>query len=517
MTHTTNYNFNLPAGTDPAAAGPLNQNFTMIDTYLKSNLNQMAEDYDSSETYNTDDIVAHDNALYKCNDDNVTGTWDSTKWDATTLGEEVGQGGGSSVVVNPSGTQDEVLDGIEVDGTNYGLDVLGEINNVAAASFSDGADLPISKCIVNVEAVQDLHGYDNPWVGGAGKNKLPMTVDGIKAFNISGTWSGNAYTINGVTFTILTDNGGNVTGINANGTASVETLFIVGMIEEKPSVDAYLNGCPNGGSVTTYRLTANRAGSDTGNGFVIYPSSDWNKYVSIYIFNSFTVNNLIFKPMVRISGDPTFEPYSNICPIEGWDSGEISVVGKNWLPPTTSGTQGITRNVDFNTTVYGGSANLLTGDGNDEYFIYEVTSVNRSNSRQFYKSTSTVKEETDYAVMADKIKPATSSSDRGVFVNSSGAIRFNTEEEYATAEEMMEAYGGSIKVWCKRKTSEAFTYTPIPTTNTLVGVNNIYADCGDINTLGYFKDGKLTRSVKAIVEAMTGNANAILADAIGEE
>ena len=36
------------------------------------------------------DAKFHDNALYQCNDDSVTGTWDSTKWDAVTLGEVSG-------------------------------------------------------------------------------------------------------------------------------------------------------------------------------------------------------------------------------------------------------------------------------------------------------------------------------------------------------------------------------------------------------------------------------------------
>ena len=36
---------------------------------------------------------------------------------------------------------------------------------------------------VALEPIQDLHGYDKPWVGGGGKNKLPLTVDGIKALN----------------------------------------------------------------------------------------------------------------------------------------------------------------------------------------------------------------------------------------------------------------------------------------------------------------------------------------------
>lgn len=90
MTYTSNYNFNLPAGTDPASITPLNQNTTMIDTYLKALLNLMAADYNSTETYNDGDIVAHDNALYQCNTDSTTGTWDSTKWDTVTLGEVSG-------------------------------------------------------------------------------------------------------------------------------------------------------------------------------------------------------------------------------------------------------------------------------------------------------------------------------------------------------------------------------------------------------------------------------------------
>lgn len=37
MTYTENYNLALPAGTDPASITPLNQNFTMIDQYIKAN------------------------------------------------------------------------------------------------------------------------------------------------------------------------------------------------------------------------------------------------------------------------------------------------------------------------------------------------------------------------------------------------------------------------------------------------------------------------------------------------
>lgn len=49
----------------------------------------VADAYSSSNTYNTGDYCIYNNTLYKCNDDNVTGTWDSTKWDATKISDEL--------------------------------------------------------------------------------------------------------------------------------------------------------------------------------------------------------------------------------------------------------------------------------------------------------------------------------------------------------------------------------------------------------------------------------------------
>lgn len=45
--------------------------------------------YDENNTYNTDDYCIYSDVLYKCNDDNVTGPWDATKWDATTVADEL--------------------------------------------------------------------------------------------------------------------------------------------------------------------------------------------------------------------------------------------------------------------------------------------------------------------------------------------------------------------------------------------------------------------------------------------
>lgn len=42
-------------------------------------------EYDSSETYDTGDFVVYEDVLYQCKEDNVTGAWDSSKWEQATL------------------------------------------------------------------------------------------------------------------------------------------------------------------------------------------------------------------------------------------------------------------------------------------------------------------------------------------------------------------------------------------------------------------------------------------------
>ena len=44
-----------------------------------------ADAYDENETYNKGDTVIHNGTLYACKDNSVTGTWDASHWDATTL------------------------------------------------------------------------------------------------------------------------------------------------------------------------------------------------------------------------------------------------------------------------------------------------------------------------------------------------------------------------------------------------------------------------------------------------
>ena len=191
---------------------------------------------------------------------------------------------------------------------------------------------------VSMSPIQDLHGQSAPYPAGGGKNKLPLTVANLKLLNTSGTWSGNAYTLNDVVFTVLTDNGGNVIGINANGTANATTLFNLGSLTLESEINAVINGCPQNGSDTTYSIqvlknnTVQYTDRGEGTGTVTMTSGVWE--TRIVVRNGYNAHNIKFYPMIRLSTvtDATFAPYSNICPISGRTEASIKRIGKNELP-----------------------------------------------------------------------------------------------------------------------------------------------------------------------------------------
>ena len=205
--------------------------------------------------------------------------------------------------------------------------------------ITDGAGLiPVKDLKIGIDAVQDLHGYDAPWVGGAGKNILPLEVDIIKSQNTDGTWNGNAYSLNGVTFTILVDSDGNVIGINVNGTASDATIFVVNnSFRDKlaENTEYMLSGSPTNPDVTKWKLRLYMSADwiDAGNGrtFEFIPLAADCK-VEIVVYSGTAMSNVLFKPMICLSSASNplvFVPYANICPISGWTGAKVSVNGIN--------------------------------------------------------------------------------------------------------------------------------------------------------------------------------------------
>ena len=256
----------------------------------------------------------------------TSGNVDTYTWTATAESGSVGSG--TFDVTNGSVTSVNGMTG-DVEGLALHEDLLKAFPNDIAegdiASFPDGAAMPVKSALVNVEPYQNLNGYDHPWAGGAGKNKLPLTVSTLKTINTNGTWSGNAYAHqNGITFTLNTDSGGNVTSISTTGTATNTCTFLLTTsATHNDLVGLNLNGCPIGGSGSTYFISGYNVTdstsigvTDVGSGATL-PNTLTGKEFRLYIgMMTGVTGGKTFYPMAYNSADTsTFEPYTNICPI----------------------------------------------------------------------------------------------------------------------------------------------------------------------------------------------------------
>jgi hypothetical protein len=331
----------------------------------------------------------------------------------------------------------------------------------------EGEDLPLKSLTVDIEPQQDLHGYDYPWAGGSGKNKLKVNSQSSTSTGITATVnSDGSITING------TSTGTYIYTIN-------NTLILNG--------DYILSGCPSGGSAGTYRMDCYWDGQgalkDTGNGVAISPNGN-AVIVRIVVMQGVTVNNLVFKPMIRLASvsDATFEPYSNICPISGFTEANVVV------SPTTDAEYGQIYNTQFKDgdnplTVYGGTLDVVSGELVVDRVTYNVTSILRNNASSYYhmiSSSEVPKIDNFETVISDKLPTAINSVSVGIFINHNAAIRINTPNEYASASDMLTAYGGSIQV--VYELAEPITYQLTPTqVKSLLGANNVWADCGPVD------------------------------------
>ena len=155
-----------------------------------------------------------------------------------------------------------------------------------------------------------------------GKNKLQV--------------SATSQTINGIEYTINEDG-----TIKANGTATTQSQINIGTFNFEANTSYILNGCPAGGSTSTYRQIISRGSSEYGEGVSVSYTEDTEASIYIRIMSGVTVNNLVFKPMIRLASiaDATFEKYVGgqpapnpdyECPIQNVTGNvEVKVENKN--------------------------------------------------------------------------------------------------------------------------------------------------------------------------------------------
>ena len=170
----------------------------------------------------------------------------------------------------------------------------------------------LKSLVADIDPIQSYNGYDKPWVGGAGKNKLNLTsITPNKAEN-------------GITFTVNADG-----TVKANGTATAQSQIYWNIPKTIAQTfgGMILNGCVSQAGVSIrledagapYTLYADDTGSGVTISASIASSPTDNVNLIFRVVSGTTLNNVTIKPMIRLASetDATFAPYENICPISG--------------------------------------------------------------------------------------------------------------------------------------------------------------------------------------------------------
>ena len=194
-----------------------------------------------------------------------------------------------------------------------------------------------AKCAkATLEPIQDLHGYDHPWAGGAGKNLFD--IEGwLTSIGVSYTKNGNAYTI-----TMLDDTAFENSFVFSD-TDTLVTLsllsFVTGtavspriqLLDANNRVIGTLNDNTSPlqikGTASKVRLDYSKAGTFT-----------------------------IECPQIETGDTATsYEPYSNICPVSGRT--QVEITNKD-----SEDVEQASVTVDLGQTVYGGTLKVTTGE-----------------------------------------------------------------------------------------------------------------------------------------------------------
>lgn len=287
-------------------------------------------------------------------------------YDALIL-KAVGGGGGTTVVANPEGEATDELEKLQVGNDIYeipkdyeDLDNKPQINSVELDGNKTASDLGLQTELkgaqtvsgnpititdaepmnaesvkVELEPKQDLHGYDAPWVGGAGKNKCPAytSTDTQHSVTIEGNSKGE---------------------ISVNGTLDGVSLYAF-ILSDSLRLEAgtyALNGTnnPNGARLVLYDKRDGNILADTYDAVTTFTlESATIARLGLFVYENVQYDEIV-RPMIRLAteSDPTFAPYSNICPISGYSEVNVERVGKNRLDSNYySGSHASQSNVDI--------------------------------------------------------------------------------------------------------------------------------------------------------------------------
>jgi len=251
----------------------------------------------------------------------------------------------------PSTSVQGAIDELNDDLTSLDSTTIETFDGATAVNVASGNPATVSNATnenavgvtTTFEPSQDLHGYDHPWAGGAGKNLI--NVNDIVVLYSNGQFKSVTISDDGTGVIIEGINGAvnnafayiKIFEIKSEHVGKTYTIS-VGAISDTPAYPLSIGICGIDGTGrsrkgTTY--TISQEDVDKCLVYVIYTKAgDFGAAVTYTevqceLGSSYT----------------TFEPYSNICPITGRTSVDVTRTGKNKAPMmknATSITKGIT-------------------------------------------------------------------------------------------------------------------------------------------------------------------------------
>lgn len=191
----------------------------------------------------------------------------------------------------------------------------------AVASFATDIG-KLKECVVEIEPVQDLHGYGSPWPPGGGKNLLNLYLE--RTSNL------------GVNFSLTQDGKMHLEGTNTSTTSSAFTGGNFSTYE----------ACPWKFSAGTYMFSTTVPSSNAEIGSVVFSirtktdntlrtfnaksravtvtvDDDFGGWFWISVLKEKTVNIDVGLQLEKGSTATSWTPYENICPISGWSDAKV--------------------------------------------------------------------------------------------------------------------------------------------------------------------------------------------------
>lgn len=299
----------------------INAVYADINNTISDIEDMIANQFNAATAYSKGDYVIYQNGLYKFTSDHAAGAaWDSSIVSSIDVTAVIKQAESdlatlsryfaamSDTVSDLEDQVDMIQEAIETDKTVSGNPIV----------ITDALPVPAKSLITEIEASQDLHGYDHPWAGGAEKNKFNPSIYSSYE-QTDGSYSGMTNALSSLHYNI-----GDYVGTEI--TVSVQMKKNTDSTAGNIRLSAVINGTiVNGNNVNDF--TYNQAS------VTITPET-----ANDYIYINYGSNGSIsFKDLQLEVGSTatSYAPYSNICPISGRTEVVLTDDGANKFDKTT--------------------------------------------------------------------------------------------------------------------------------------------------------------------------------------